>query len=1042
MARKRIDSLLVKEAIEKELQFLAGNLDELAAKIKTFPAIRTKTEGAGNVKELSKAQIQYAESLKAVEQLVKQRMSSEAKLVTLQTDYARATATNRTEIQKMNREQKIAAEIALSQEGSIERARAKIKALTLEQSKLNLVTAEGRKRNDEINKSLDKYTEFIRKNVSAAEKQRMNVGNYQGSAKIIVDALERARQKVQQVEKDFGKIGPEAKAARGEFEALRRITEDGRFLNIAAKFGDTNKELRFFTQQLNALEDAGMKNSQVYADVRRRLAELTDQLGDTKAEIRALSSDTRNFDLFAGSVNFAADAFQTFAGAAALAGASEEEVAAQIRTLVAVQSVANGVKGIANELTTKGTAANKAYAFVQGLVSVAMDKTAASATRLNAAMGLVAIAATVIGAVVVAYTMFRKSADEAEKSQAAFNKATEIAIEKDGDRIASLQILIDKIKAGGLTQEQKTATLKEYNEKLGDTLGKYKTYQELEAALIANGPKYIAYLLSKARAEAAYGLLIDEYKKKFEKERTSAKEFTGFSLLGIFFDDETTYNADKAKALKQSDDEIATVRAIYQRTQDEMLKLEKELKIPEIKPDPKGQSNNSSDPDKQRLDYLKLQLEKEAAIQRQIVEIESFSFSERVQASRKYLEIKKQIIDAEYQYEINKKGATEAEIKAAESNRAQAISALSDEARGLFKSNIQEAVNSVKEEMGELPAEVTAVFDKMNAEFIEGAKNLLGELTEAQKAAIEKITSESDEKERLQEIKDTYIDTYQSIYSTIGELFANTFDVQKNRIQEQIDDIDRLKAAEIDRINASGDSEEKKAARVKLIEAKAQSDREALQRRQREIDRQKAIAQKAFNIFTISIDGIQQIIKLRLLATEARAKYLALGGPANPLAAGYGVAAALAQAQVFQAIIANSSALVAAAATPIPKFAGGKDASDPYEGPGIAGEAGRELHVSKSGKVSLIDKPTLLNLQKGDTILPNRVTEDMIRAAHGDRLQLMQLFTGGQPINDDTSKAIKEQTEILKRIEKKPSVIIQSHPSVETTAWYMQNLKN
>ena len=33
--------------------------------------------------------------------------------------------------------------------------------------------------------------------------------------------------------------------------------------------------------------------------------------------------------------------------------------------MIAIQSVSNGVKGIANELTTKGTAANKLFAFSQ-----------------------------------------------------------------------------------------------------------------------------------------------------------------------------------------------------------------------------------------------------------------------------------------------------------------------------------------------------------------------------------------------------------------------------------------------------------------------------------------------------------------------------------------------------------------------------------------------------------------------------------------------------------------------------------------------------
>ena len=1031
MAGKRIDSILVKEAIEKELQFLAGNLDELAAKIKTFPAIRTKTEGANNVKELSKAQIQYAESLKAVEQLVKQRMASEAKLITLQSDYAVATAKNRTEVQKMNREQKIAAEIALSQEGSIERARAKIKALTLEQSKLNLVTAEGRKRNDEINKSLDKYTEFIRKNVSAAEKQRMNVGNYQGSAKIIVDAMERARQKVVQVEKDFGKMGPEARAARGEFEALRQITQDNRFLNIAAKVGDTNKELRFFTQQLNALEDAGMKNSQVYADVRKRLAELTDQIADTKAEVKALSSDTRSFDLFAGSVNFAADALQTYAGTAVLFGASEEEVANQIKTLVAVQSVANGVKGIANELTTKGTAANKAYAFVQNLVALSMDKTAASSVRLNAALGLIAIAATVIGAIAIAFAAASKDADKMTEKVDNLNSVlsdSQSTYVESVKLVAELKANINLAKEGFISKKD---VVKQYNDTIGETTGKVKSLDEAEKEIVKNADAYIQFTLLKAAANKAFEKSAE---KLFDYEadlRTSA----GFTeSIGK----QTTANLSYEQKEQQKINDRATkgfADAYKGRAEDakkgserlqsigeDLLKKSAEL-AKKFKFDFSGNgdksNNKETDAAKVRLDALQLQYEREAALQKQIVEIESFSLSERLQASREYVALKTKIIDAEYQYEINKKGATADEIKASEIKRLQAISALADESRQMFKANINAATQEISDGLGDVPDEVTAVMDKMNAELAAGfkkwSKELNGNLTDQQKEIIEQT-------------KNNYIDAFQTIADAAGEVVGGIFDKQKNAIQDQIDDIDRLKAAEIDRINASGDGEEKKAARIKIIEAKAQADREALARRQREIDRQRAIAERAFKLFQITTDTIQAVNKIKQLIAAAP----------DPFSKGLYIS------QLVMAIASGAASVTSLLATPIPKFAKGKTSNDPYEGPGIAGEAGRELFVSKTGQLSMIEKPTLLNLRKGDTILPNRVTEDMVRAAHNDRLQLMNLFTGGQAVSDMSK--LEEKTDImvneLKKISGKPPIIIQNNPAVETSVWFFNTFKN
>ena len=50
-----------------------------------------------------------------------------------------------------------------------------------------------------INIPFDKYNEFIKKNVDALSQQKINVGNYQGSAKIIVDALEKEKQKLEEL---------------------------------------------------------------------------------------------------------------------------------------------------------------------------------------------------------------------------------------------------------------------------------------------------------------------------------------------------------------------------------------------------------------------------------------------------------------------------------------------------------------------------------------------------------------------------------------------------------------------------------------------------------------------------------------------------------------------------------------------------------------------------------------------------------------------------------------------------------------------------
>src|SRR5688572_25677997 len=63
------------------------------------------------------------------------------------------------------------------------------KALKDERKALNLLTAEGRKRTQEINAQIDQNTSKIKDNVSAIEKQKINIGNYRSALDGVHPAL-------------------------------------------------------------------------------------------------------------------------------------------------------------------------------------------------------------------------------------------------------------------------------------------------------------------------------------------------------------------------------------------------------------------------------------------------------------------------------------------------------------------------------------------------------------------------------------------------------------------------------------------------------------------------------------------------------------------------------------------------------------------------------------------------------------------------------------------------------------------------------------
>ena len=571
-----IDEIVSSEAyadvvkFQKKMQELAATFDVLAAGADKANISISQTKGVKELqnatKKLNEENIQLNAIQKEIESTVKAKAAADAKLILQTRQISDEIIRKRLELQKNNKETKAEIEFQTASTGSIARAEAAIKKLNIERKKLNLLTEDGRAANQRIIESLDRYNNFITKNADAQAKQSRNVGNYQGSAKIIVDALEKEKKALLDLQKTrisvqnagsnfkpqtnigssantisgsaggssntfgFGRgnasinvIDTQIEESTKKIQALQNIVNKPQFLNLAANAGDATKQLAFFKKALIDLEVQGQGNSKEAIKLRKDLAELTDTISDAKAEVKALSSDTRGFDLFAGSVTFAADAFQTFAGAAVLAGASEEDAAEATKTLVAVQSVANGVKGIANELTTRGTAANKLFAFSQMQIKTAMDATASSGARLKAVLITIGIGALIvgIGLLISNFSKLEDMINGTTDATKAANAVNQKSLEIGGENIVKMKSLVASVQEGKLSFEQKTRAVNDYNKTFGETFGIVKSYDELEKKIIANGSNYIKYLGLKARAEAAYQLSIEASKKALEAEAKS-----------------------------------------------------------------------------------------------------------------------------------------------------------------------------------------------------------------------------------------------------------------------------------------------------------------------------------------------------------------------------------------------------------------------------------------------------------------------------------------------------------------------------------------
>lgn len=239
-----------------------------------------------------------------------------------------------------------------------------------------------------------------------------------------------------------------------------------------------------------------------------------------------------------------------------------------------------------------------------------------------------------------------------------------------------------------------------------------------------------------------------------------------------------------------------------------------------------------------------------------------------------------------------------------------------------------------------------------------------------------------------EQIKEGWKNVREEALKGAEDIILGSITSQKNAIQDQIDKIDELKAADEDRVNHSTRSEEQKAAAIHNIETKAQNDKEALARKQRQLDVKSAIFQRAFQIFQINIEAIKTVQAIVASASAAYAKsaaaFAALGPEASFTIAAIEKAAILKE---IAPVIASAAIQIAGiAASPVPHYAEGVGevakkedkkllTGDSHKGgASVIGERKDkipELVEEPSGKTYIVDKPTLFkNLPKGTRVLP------------------------------------------------------------------------
>jgi len=264
------------------------------------------------------------------------------------------------------------------------------------------------------------------------------------------------------------------------------------------------------------------------------------------------------------------------------------------------------------------------------------------------------------------------------------------------------------------------------------------------------------------------------------------------------------------------------------------------------------------------------------------------------------------------------------------------------------------------------------------------------------------IENEEKKAAKRKEIQDKSIELFNEVSKLFETAVLAGYDREKNEIQDQINAREEQKTKEIEAVNAEGISAQEKANKIAIINTRAQAQKEQLERRQRQIDLERARFERAFNI--------GQIIAKTAIAVIAQSEKLPFSAPLVALVASIG-----------------AIQLAAALAQPLPKFAKGtKDSGK--AGFAIVGEEGVEQIETKDGKKFLTpDVPTITYLPEHTKVTPKN--ELMLQKARETAL-----YNSLKPIEYNVNNTQQQlQIEKLENLMQQTVSAIKSKPVAHIT---------
>jgi hypothetical protein len=365
-------------------------------------------------------------------------------------------------------------------------------------------------------------------------------------------------------------------------------------IRVKSETEDANKdfkslqhELKEIQKAMNLLSQAGKEGSKDFELLSQRAGELKDQIGDTKARINALASDTFKLDAMTGAVEGLASGFAVVEGATALFGSENEDLQ---KTLVRVQgamALLQGAQSIQNLLQKESavyigvtTLAQKTYNAVVG-DSVGVTK----AFRIALATTGVGVLVGVIGYLASNWESLTNAISGSNRELGITKETLTSVADQYADEQVSVRMLVHEYENVNTSASRKKEILQELNKISPNYFSTaIKNTNDLKRAQ----DLFNQSLLAQVGFEAVKSTMIEKQKKFFQDNGEAMQRLNEIqnemNLLQKEADKEERGKASGRIAVLRMEKEqlevnLYAAKGIFQTEQDNLLKYAETFKV-------------------------------------------------------------------------------------------------------------------------------------------------------------------------------------------------------------------------------------------------------------------------------------------------------------------------------------------------------------------------------------------------------------------------------------------------------------------------------